>query len=85
MVQFDGHECGFGKWFYSGGLQELEELSPAAAEKIASVEQIHLELHKTAERMNSEWHQIHPGLGEELYRRLSDHNALGSDVDRRYC
>ncbi|MBI9107020.1 MAG: hypothetical protein JEZ04_09770 [Spirochaetales bacterium] len=79
-VQLDGHECGFGNWFYKGGLEELKLLSPEIAEIITLVEQSHLNLHKTAEKMNETWKQIHPGLNEELYRRLSDHNAWATNL-----
>jgi len=74
-VQFDGHKCGFGTWYYGEGFKELESLSPEAAAIISLVEQSHLNLHDSAERIDDNWEMIHVGLGEELYRRLNDHSS----------
>ncbi len=79
-VQFDGHKCGFGTWFYQGGLDSLKQLSPDSAEVIMKAEQDHLALHSSAIRIDELWASIHPGLGEELYKRLSDHNLWAANL-----
>ena len=37
-VEMDGHNCGFGKWFYGGGLDQLKEVSPNAAVVLKDIE-----------------------------------------------
>ena len=69
----DGHKCGFGKWFYGGGLEELQNLSPEAAEKIRKIEKNHLDLHSTAEEIPGTWLQKHTGLAEKLESIFSGH------------
>ncbi|MDC7221706.1 MAG: methyl-accepting chemotaxis protein [Spirochaetales bacterium] len=79
-VQLDGHKCGFGTWYYSGGLDELALYSPAAANEIRAIEDSHLALHKSAEEIADHWTMIHEGLGEELYLRLSDHTGWANQL-----
>jgi methyl-accepting chemotaxis protein len=74
-VQLDGHKCGFGSWYYSGGVERLDQYSPRAAAKIRSLEKSHLSLHESAEGMSRIWKATHTGLGEELLQRLNDHNV----------
>ena len=72
-AEMDGHKCGFGKWFYGGGLEELQNLSPEAAEKIRKIEKNHLDLHSTAEEISGTWLQKHTGLAEKLESIFSGH------------
>ena len=72
-AEIDGHKCGFGKWFYGGGLDELKELSPDAAAVLSSVEENHLKLHSTAEKVSSYWRPKHIGLAEKLESIFSGH------------
>lgn len=44
----DGHQCGFGKWFYGGGPQNIVNLIPEMTEMLTALESPHLELHATA-------------------------------------
>ncbi len=44
-VGADGHQCSFGKWFYSGGRRELEQRLPAVAPILDALEKPHLGLH----------------------------------------
>jgi methyl-accepting chemotaxis protein len=74
-IQFDGHECSFGNWYYEGGLDELARLSPEAAENLYKIEENHLNLHASAQEINDIWEPVHTGLSEELYHRLNDHNV----------
>ncbi|MBN2625649.1 MAG: CZB domain-containing protein [Spirochaetales bacterium] len=79
-VQLDGHKCGFGSWYYSGGVERLEQYSPRAAMKIRTLEKSHLSLHESAERMSLIWKATHSGLGEELLQRLNDHNVWANTL-----
>lgn len=79
-VQMDGHKCGFGTWFYSGGIDKLAEYSPEAAEQIKALEQTHLDLHSSAQRIQSVWSAVHEGLGGELYLRLSEHYSWATHL-----
>lgn len=47
-IPLDGHSCGFGKWFYGPGRRAMEQELPATAPLMNKIEQIHLELHKSA-------------------------------------
>ncbi len=69
----DGHKCGFGQWFYGGGLEHLNKLSPEAAAKLKAVEKTHLDLHSSAEDISGSWVQRHTGLAEELESIFSGH------------
>lgn len=51
-VQFDGHKCDFGKWFYGEGKKEAEKITPYIARTLASMEDPHLKLHESAKRIN---------------------------------
>lgn len=51
-VQFDGHKCDFGKWFYGEGRKEAEKITPYIARTLASMEDPHLKLHESAKRIN---------------------------------
>ena len=79
-VQLDGHDCGFGTWYYSGGLDKLASYSPEAAAAVKSIEAAHLALHSSAEKINGLWSATHEGLGEELYLRLSDHTSWAAQL-----
>ena len=72
-AEMDGHKCGFGKWFYGGGLDQLKRLSPASAAVLKDIEQKHLELHATAEEISSHWKPKHIGLAQKLESIFSKH------------
>ena len=72
-VQLDGHKCGFGKWYYEGGLTKLNDIYHTGAETLRNVEELHLKLHSTAKEINNEWAQVHEGLIDKLLKRLADH------------
>ena len=72
-VEMDGHKCGFGQWFYSGGFDHLNELSPEAAAKLKEIEKTHLDLHSSAEEISGSWVQRHTGLAEKLESIFSGH------------
>ena len=79
-VQLDGHKCGFGTWYYSGGLDKLQSYSPDAAAALRSIEEAHLALHSSAKEISSSWTTIHEGLGQELYQRLNDHLSWAAQL-----
>ena len=72
-AEMDGHKCGFGKWFYGGGLDNLREMSPASAAVLKEIEQKHLDLHATAEEISSYWEPKHIGLAQKLESIFSKH------------
>ncbi len=79
-VEVDGHKCGFGAWYYGGGLDDLKTYDPEAAEILKTIENTHLELHNTAEKINEVWKPVHPGLTEKLQTILSAHRAWAINV-----
>lgn len=79
-VQMDGQKCGFGKWFYGDGLQQLKAISPAAAAEIEALEQIHLDLHESARVIDNGWVQGHNDLELILQTKLKDHYNWASTL-----
>ncbi len=79
-AEMDGHKCGFGKWFYGGGLDELNELSPNAAALLRDIEKNHLDLHSSAEEISSIWTPKHIGLSEKLESIFSGHKDWALDL-----
>jgi len=51
-VQFDPHKCNFGKWFYGEGRKEAEKTAPYLAKSLAGMEEPHIKLHQSAEKLN---------------------------------
>ena len=51
-VQFDAHKCAFGKWFYGEGRKEAEKTAPYLAKSLAGMEESHIKLHQSAEKLN---------------------------------
>ena len=51
-VQFDAHKCAFGKWFYGEGRKEAEKIAPYLAKALAGMEESHIKLHQSAEKLN---------------------------------
>jgi methyl-accepting chemotaxis protein len=51
-VQFDAHKCNFGKWFYGEGRKEAEKIAPYLARPLAGMEESHIKLHQSAEKLN---------------------------------
>ena len=51
-VQFDAHRCAFGKWFYGEGRKEAEKIAPYLAKSLAGMEESHIKLHQSAEKLN---------------------------------
>ena len=47
-VQKDGRKCLFGQWFYNGGREEVEKILPETSSHFKSMEEAHLELHRSA-------------------------------------
>lgn len=43
-----GKECGFGKWFYGGGAQQLVQELPELKGAFADLDKLHLQLHQSA-------------------------------------
>lgn len=78
-VQFDGHKCGFGTYFYGEHMVELKLISPKTAAMLTEVEDVHLALHSSVKDINDRWVPIHPGLLEKLQLSLIQHQewALG--------
>lgn len=52
-VETDPHKCAFGKWFYGDGRKQAESIVHNFDDKFAALEQAHLNLHKTADEMNT--------------------------------
>ena len=51
-VQFDAHKCNFGKWFYGEGRKEAEKIAPYLVKSLAGMEESHIKLHQSAEKLN---------------------------------
>lgn len=51
-VQFDGHKCDFGKWLYGEGRKDAEKIAPYLAQPLKGMEDPHLKLHQSAEKLN---------------------------------
>jgi len=51
-VQFDAHKCNFGKWFYGEGRKGAEKTAPYLTRSLASMEEPHIKLHQSAEKLN---------------------------------
>jgi len=51
-VQFDAHQCAFGKWFYGEGRKEAERIAPYLEKSLAGMEESHIKLHQSAEKLN---------------------------------
>ncbi len=73
-VQFDGHKCDFGTFFYGEGLQELNETSPRTSIILKSIEDVHILLHSSVESINDIWESTNEGLLEKLQLSLLQHN-----------
>lgn len=72
-VQMDGHLCAFGSWYYSAEFEELRQISPESAATLEELEQTHLDLHQTAEHIESIWATTHEGLDITLQSLLAEH------------
>jgi methyl-accepting chemotaxis protein len=51
-VQFDGHKCNFGKWLYGEGRKDAEKKAPYLAQPLKGMEDPHLKLHESAQKLN---------------------------------
>ncbi len=51
-VQFDPHQCNFGKWFYGEGSVGTEKIAPYFTKSLAGMEEPHTKLHQSAEKLN---------------------------------
>ena len=81
-VEMDGHNCGFGKWFYGGGLDQLKEVSPNAAVVLKDIEKKHLDLHASAEEISSYWIPKHIGLAQKLESIYCSHKDWALDLSQ---
>ncbi len=81
-AEMDGHKCGFGKWFYGGGLKHLREICPDCADVLSTIEQSHLDLHSSAKEISSYWVPKHIGLSEKLESIFSGHKDWALNVSQ---
>jgi methyl-accepting chemotaxis protein len=51
-IQIDGHQCSFGKWFYGEGRKNAEAVAPYLKSPLSGMEDAHLKLHQSAEKIN---------------------------------
>jgi len=51
-VQFDGHKCNFGQWLYGEGRKDAEKIAPYLAQPLKGMEDPHLKLHESAQKLN---------------------------------
>ena len=51
-VQVDGRQCNFGKWYYGEGRKSAEVVAPYLKTPLAAMEDPHLRLHQSAEKIN---------------------------------
>lgn len=51
-VQFDGHKCNFGKWLHGEGRKDAEKIAPYLAQPLRGMEDPHLKLHESAQKLN---------------------------------
>ncbi|MFP4382188.1 MAG: methyl-accepting chemotaxis protein [Candidatus Sumerlaeia bacterium] len=65
-VEKDPHKCAFGKWYYSEEKDKAIELVPQLKPILDAIEEPHARLHKTAEHIDEEFEQPHPGLALRL-------------------
>ena len=72
-VEKDGHKCAFGKWYYNGGLEEVRKVDPAMAKTLEQIEQFHLDLHASAEKIDELLVPADVELINTLKDRLDDH------------
>lgn len=79
-VQFDGHKCGFGTYFYGESMEELKILTPKTAGILQVAEEAHLALHSSVKTINESWSPVHYGLLEKLQLSLIQHKDWALDV-----
>ncbi len=79
-AEMDGHKCGFGKWYYGGGLDRMKKICPEAAAVLKKIEKAHLDLHSSAEEISAQWMQKHEGLSEKLESIFSSHKDWALSV-----
>ncbi|MGL1891662.1 MAG: methyl-accepting chemotaxis protein [Spirochaetaceae bacterium] len=79
-VQFDGHKCGFGTYFYGKPFEELKTLTPKTAMILAEAEEAHLDLHSSVQTINDSWVPIHSGLLAKLQLSLIQHKQWSLNI-----
>ena len=65
----DGHQCGFGKWFYGddSGVKAAAKLNPELAEKLRMIEGAHLEIHILGGQLIELWNQKEFDAAQAIY------------------
>ena len=79
-VEMDHTKCGFGKWYYSEGKKNAEELVPELKNFLAEIEEPHRLLHQSAIEIGDNFQQIHSGLIKNMGERLQEHIAWAGAI-----
>ncbi len=79
-VQTDPRQCAFGKWYYSEARKHAEKLVPSIEDDLASIEDWHNKLHKSAVHLGEEFRQADLMLSAMLQEKKVDHLAWAHRV-----
>jgi methyl-accepting chemotaxis protein len=80
-VEIDSTKCALGRWMETDQAKHAYEHGTAAYRQAwDEMARLHDELHRSAEVINEEYKQIHPGLAETLLARLLDHKNWAEKV-----
>lgn len=52
-MEFDSHQCTFGKWYYSGERNDLLKFLPLLSESLGKLEAPHTKLHETGQKISA--------------------------------
>ena len=72
-VQLDHTQCGFGKWYYGEGRKQAEVLLPELREGLIAIEEPHIKLHASAQKIKSLFQKADPDLPRFLTEKELDH------------
>jgi methyl-accepting chemotaxis protein len=66
-VQLDHKNCGFGKWYYGQGRLDTENKLPATKELLKAIEQPHIDLHKSAQKISHVYSSEDPSKAMQIF------------------
>jgi methyl-accepting chemotaxis protein len=72
-VETDPHKCAFGEWYYSDERVRAEQLVPSIKPFLASIEQPHADLHRSADDISEVFVQADTELSANLEKKKVDH------------
>jgi len=79
-VESDGQKCELGQWLNGEGAKNAAERHPGMVEQMEVLKQAHQRLHASADDINDNYVQIHPGLLDIMKDQLVAHQKWAVEL-----